>query len=172
LPRWFLPAAVDVIERQEVGRWIAGMKEARRVAVFRDEVGSWRPAASQRARVPRLLASSPGRIALEVPAGGERLLATSIAWSRGWSARSEGRRLETLAVNGAFLGVRVPAAVQRVDLRFLPPGFVAGCAAFGVAVLGMAGLLLGFRATGRRGAVTGGDPGRRPAAASPPRPAP
>ena len=67
------------------------------------------------------------------PAGGERLLATSIVWSPGWSARSEGRRLPTLKVNGAFVGVRIPADASRVELRFLPPGLVAGCVAFGVA---------------------------------------
>ena len=71
----------------------------------------------------------------EVPGGGERLLATSIAWSRGWSARGEGRELPALTVNGAFLGVRLPGGVSRVELRFLPPGFVAGCIAFAVAAV-------------------------------------
>ncbi|HEX9945500.1 MAG TPA: YfhO family protein [Thermoanaerobaculia bacterium] len=141
MPRWFLPAEVDVIGRKEIGDWIAGMKRARRVAVFRDEVGSWQPPAWPGILAPRPLASLPGRIVLEVPASGERLLATSMVWSRGWSARSGGRDLKTLLVNGAFLGVRVPAGVERVELRFLPPGFVAGCAVFAVSALAVLFLL-------------------------------
>jgi hypothetical protein len=142
MPRWFLPAEVDVIGRKEIKGWIAGMKRARRVAVFRDEVGSWQPPAWDRIFAPRPLASSPGRIVLEVPAEGERLLATSIVGSRGWSARSGDRGLKILTVNGAFLGVQIPAGIQRVELRFLPPGFVAGCAAFAVSALAVLFLLL------------------------------
>ena len=135
LPRWFVPAAVDVIERRQVAGWIAGMKTADRVAVFRDEAGSWRPTPSSGVLTPNLVASSPGHIVLDVPSGGDRLLATSIAGSRGWSARAGGRNLQTLTVDGAFLGVRLPAGTSRVELRFLPPWFVAGCVGFGAAAL-------------------------------------
>jgi ABC-type glycerol-3-phosphate transport system permease component len=134
-PRWFVPEAVDVIERRQAAAWIAGMTTAGRVALFRDQIGSWRPAAADGGPAPKLLASAPGRVVLEVPGGGERLLATSIAWSRGWSARGGGRELPALTVNGAFLGVRLPGGVSRVELRFLPPGFVLGCAAFAVAAV-------------------------------------
>jgi Bacterial membrane protein YfhO len=129
LPRWFLPAAVDVVEPGEIGPWIAGMRDPARVAVLRSEIGSWRPATRGPAPL-RALSASPGRVVLEVPPGGETLLATSIPWSEGWSARADGRGLPTLTVNGAFLGARLPEAVSRVELRFLPPGFLAGCAAF------------------------------------------
>lgn len=142
LPRWFLPAAVDAVGRGEISGWIAGMKTAERVAVFRDEIGSWRPSQAGRALAPRPVASSPGHVVLEVPGGGERLLVSSIAWSRGWSARTGGRVLQTLTVNGAFLGARVPAGVSRVELRFLPPGFVTGCVAFGVSALAVLFLFL------------------------------
>ena len=140
-PRWFFPDAVDVIERRQAAGWISGMKDAGRVAVFRDEAGSWQPSTSTNLP-PKLLASSPGRIALQIPAGGEKLLATSIPLSRGWSASSSGRGIPTLTVNGAFLGVRLPAGASRVELRFLPPGLLAGCAAFGAAVLAVLLLLL------------------------------
>jgi membrane protein YfhO len=149
LPRWFVPAAAEVIERRQTAGWIAGMKAADRVAVFRDEIGPWRPALSSGVLIPRPVALSPGRIKLEVPGGGERLLATSIAGPRGWSARAGGRDLETLTVNGAFLGVRLPAGVQRIELRFLPPGFVSGCMAFGIAALAV--LFLYIRARSRLG---------------------
>src|SRR6185295_6432964 len=135
LPRWFLPAVVDVIERRQVAGWIAGMKAAERVAVFQDETGPWRPAAASSVLIPRPIALSPGHVVLDVPGDGERLLAASVVGPRGWSARAGGRDLKTLTVDGAFLGVRLPAGVSRVELRYLPPGFVAGCVMFGVAVV-------------------------------------
>ena len=138
LPRWFFPRAVDVIAEQEIDRWIAGLADARRVAIFQEEAGSWRPAGTQEPP-PRPVLAEPGHIVLDVPAAGERLLATSIVWSKGWSARSGDRRLPILKANGAFVGVRLPAGVSRVELRFLPPGLIAGCVAF---VVSLAGLLL------------------------------
>ncbi len=135
LPRWFLPAAVEVIERRQAAGWIAGMKAADRVAIFSDEIGPWRPALSSGVLIPRPIALSPGHIKLEVPGNGERLLATSIAGPRGWSAHAGGRDLETLTVNGAFLGVRLPAGISHVELQYLPPGFTAGCAGFGISAV-------------------------------------
>jgi hypothetical protein len=139
LPRWFFPRAVEVIRPGEIDRWIAGLRDARRVAVFQGEAGSWRPAEGESPQLRPLLAK-PGHILLEIPPGGERLLATSIVWSRGWSARSGDRPLPVLTVNGAFVGVRVPADAARVELRFLPPGLIAGCVAFGVSLAALAGL--------------------------------
>ncbi|HEX4964255.1 MAG TPA: YfhO family protein [Thermoanaerobaculia bacterium] len=133
LPRWFFPREVVAIGRPEVERWIAGMTTARQVAVFREEAGDWRPAAGSPAPPdPRVISAVPGRVVLEVPRGGEALLASSVPFSRGWSARAGGRLLPTLHVDGAFLGVRLPAGATRVTLHFLPPGFTAGCAAFGL----------------------------------------
>jgi hypothetical protein len=132
LPRWFFPRRVDAIGKGEIDRWIARLTDARRVAIFRSEAGSWRPAAGE-AAPPRPVLNRSGRIVLDVPAGGERLLATSIVWSQGWSANAGGRPLRVLKVDGAFVGVRLPAGPLRIELGFRPPGFVAGCAAWAVA---------------------------------------
>jgi hypothetical protein len=140
LPRWFFPRAVEVIPPAEIDRWIAGLQDARRVALFQDEAGSWRPAGGE-SPPPRPLLARPGHVVLEIRAGGERLLATSIVWSKGWSARAGDRPLQVLKVNGAFVGVRVPGDASRVELRFLPPGLTAGCLAFGVSGLGVLFLL-------------------------------
>ncbi len=160
LPRWFFPRAVDVIRPGEIDRWIAGLRDARRVAVFQEEAGSWRPAAGE-SPPPRPVLTRPGHVVLEIPAGGERLLATSIVWSKGWSARSGDRRLPVLKVNGAFVGVRVPADASRVELRFLPPGLIAGCVAFGVALAALACLFFyrpssGASASTPRSTASGG----------------
>ncbi|HEV7785012.1 MAG TPA: YfhO family protein, partial [Thermoanaerobaculia bacterium] len=143
LPRWFFPSESVAIERRSLDGWITGLTAARRVAVFRDEVGSWRPAPGGPASPdPRVVSAAPGRVVLEVPPGGEALLASSVPFSRGWSARAGGRALRTLHVDGAFLGVRLPAGASRVELRFLPPGFVTGCGAFGLSLAACFFLLL------------------------------
>jgi hypothetical protein len=134
LPRWFFPRAVDTIGAGEVERWIAGMTDARRVAILWEEAGSWRPAGGESPPPPPIHAT-PGHNIHEIPStGGERLLATSIVWSKGWSARAGGRSLPVLKTDGAFVGARLPAGPSRVELRFLPPGFVAGCAAGAVSL--------------------------------------
>ena len=140
LPRWFFPRKVEVIRPAEIDRWIAGLQDAHRVAIFQEEAGAWRPARGE-GPPPRPLLTKPGHIILEIPAGDERLLATSIVWSQGWSARAVDQRLPVLKVNGAFVGVRIPAGASRVELRFLPPGLIAGCAAFAVSFAALAALL-------------------------------
>lgn len=137
LPRWFFPRVVDVIRPGEIDRWIAGLRDAHRVAVFQEEAGSWRPAGGE-SPPPRPLLTKPGHIVLEIPLGAERLLATSIVWSPGWSARAADRRLPVLKVNGAFVGVRIPAGASRVELRFRPPGLIAGCVLFGASAVVLA----------------------------------
>jgi uncharacterized membrane protein YfhO len=73
---------------------------------------------------------------LEVPGAGVRLLATSIPGPAGWRARAAGGpRLAELTVNGAFLGVVLPAGVSRIELAYRPSGLVAGT------VLGVLALL-------------------------------
>jgi hypothetical protein len=169
LPRWFVPAAIEPIDRAAVGPWVARMTDPRRVAVFRDEIGAWRPtppisptpptqpipltpptqpippspptvpagaADGGVAAARQLGGGAPGHLRLAVPGRGDRLLATSLTLPAGWAASAAGRRLPTLTVNGAFLGVRVPAATTQIDLDFTPPGFRAGVA-LGAAALGL-----------------------------------
>ena len=127
LPRWFLPTAVELVPRQGTLRWIARMRDARRVAAVAEEADGWRPESRQwRPGVVRPLAAHPGRVVLAVEGRGDRLLATSLPGPFGWQARGGGRPLPLLTVNGAFLGVRVPAEVRRVELRYVPPGLVLG----------------------------------------------
>jgi hypothetical protein len=157
LPRWFFPRAVEVIRPAELRHWIAALSDARRVAVFAAEAGSWRPAGGE-APPPQPLLTRPGHIVLGLSPGPERLLATSIVWSKGWSARAGERRLPILKVDGAFLGVRIPPNASRVELRFLPPGFLAGAALF---ALSFVALLMLIGSSGRdRGGFGRGSGGR------------
>jgi hypothetical protein len=141
LPRWFLPSGVDVIRREELSSWIASLEDPRRVAVFDARAAGW-VGASGEVAVP---SRSPGRILLEVPGDGDRLLATSLPQPEGWTAsRGGGRSLERVVVDGAFLGVHVPAGASRVELRFRPPGLAAGLV-IGLASLAATAALLGRR---------------------------
>lgn len=164
LPRWFVPSAVEPIERPALDGWIAGLTDPGRVAVFRDELagaGAGRlPAAAVIAALPgpvraaQALAAAPGRALLAVPGSGLRLLATSIQGPAGWHARAAGgARLADLTVDGAFLGVVVPAGVSRVELAYRPPGLVAGTALALLALL----VVIALAVRGGKGApVPGG----------------
>lgn len=136
LPRWFLPAGAEVIGEADVARWIVSLKDPRRVAVFDPRATAWVGPPSSPGAV-NASSLSPGRIVLDVPGSGDRLLATSLPQPEGWKADP----LETLVVNGAFLGVHVPAGASRVELRFRPPGFLPGVL-LGLAALVATALLL------------------------------
>ncbi|MBV8200584.1 MAG: YfhO family protein, partial [Acidobacteria bacterium] len=158
LPRWFVPASVEAIERPALDRWIAGLADPGKVAVFRDELtgtGLGAGAIPAPAGPPsvvaaaRPLAAEPGRALLAVPGAGVRLLATSLPGPAGWRARAAGGGpLAELTVDGAFLGVVVPAGVSRVELAYRPPGLVAGTALGLLALLVVLALAaVGARAT-------------------------
>ncbi|HVT57776.1 MAG TPA: hypothetical protein VHR45_05205 [Thermoanaerobaculia bacterium] len=203
LPRWFVPRAVDLIDRAGLDRWVAALDDPGRVALFRDEARGWTPARAApapeagRERTPlegtpaleeagvlaaRVAggtaagareggraagsgrAGRPGRLTLEVPGAGERLLATSLQMPEGWEARvaegggqsgqrgHAGQPLPKLTVDGAFLGVRVAAGVTRVTLEFAPPGLRAGLAACGASAAAL--VVLVWHGRRRRVAVT------------------
>lgn len=131
LPRYFVAEGADPVAPEGIAAYIAAMGNPRRVAV---------PGAREAAFVGSgavVAASSPrpGRVRLELDGRGDRLLATSLRQPEGWRATGDGRALETLLVDGAFLGVHVPPGVRRVELRFRPRGFGAGL------VLSLAALL-------------------------------
>ena len=140
LPRWFLPTAAEAVPKRRVLDWIGGLVDARRVALLAEETHGWLPAPrAWQADAVRALREVPGDLELRVGGAGERLLATSLPGPRGWSARGGDGKLPLLTVNGAFLGVRVPAGVERVRLRYVPPGLWPGVA---LAVAGALGLLV------------------------------
>ena len=141
LPRIFLPTAADVIRDDQIDDWVERMRDPRRVALFASEVGGWRPAARRfEASAVAVESWRPGRIALRValPEGG--LIATSIPGPAGWRARVETGELERVRVDGAFLGVRVPAGVERVTLDYRPPGFALGLALGAAALIAVIAL--------------------------------
>lgn len=136
LPRWFLATGADPRRGAGVLRALREMRDPRRVVLDAWEVGAWRPPERPwDAAAVRALRARGGAVTLALPPAGEKLLATSLASPEGWRAVAGGRRLRTVTVNSAYLGVVVPAGVARVDLAFAPPGFFLGAALSSLAAL-------------------------------------
>lgn len=53
-------------------------------------------------------------------------LITSIPYDSGWTARVDGRRVQTSSLKDGFLTVEVPAGKHEVTLSYMPEGSVAG----------------------------------------------
>ena len=142
LPRWFVPAEVDVIRPDDLERWIAALDDGRRVAVYEPAFGDQPPVDAAQTAVTAI-GARPGRITLEVSVERPALVATSLGWPEGWRVwkGETGVPLPVTVVNGAFLGFRVPAGTTRVELRFVPPGLVAGWVLAGIALCACALLL-------------------------------
>ena len=140
LPRWFLPGAAEAVPRERIPAWIARLDQAGRVALTAEEVGDWRPRGlTGRPRPVAAVTAEPGRLLLRLPgpAAAESLLATSLPGPAGWHAAPG----TPVTVNGAYLGVRLPAGATEVELRYRPPGLLAGLLAC-LAALAVCGWLL------------------------------
>ena len=127
LRRFFIAPSAEVVPRADVIASVAGLQDPRRVVIAAEDVGDWR--APERPWVPRAARvehMDPGKIDLAVPKRGEKLLATSLTVPEGWHVTAAGQRLRTVTINGAFLGAVIPAGVDRVSLRFMPPGLRLG----------------------------------------------
>jgi Bacterial membrane protein YfhO len=143
LPRWFLTDRARAVERRELRGWIEGLAEPREVALPR-EAGAWRPTPGATGGL-RARSLAPGRLVFAVPPAGEKLLATSLPAAPGWRVRAEGGAARLLTIDGAFVGVAVPAGVSRVELAFVPAGFLPGLVAACAAAVAVVALLLAPR---------------------------
>ena len=143
LQRWFLPTEVDVVPAEQTLDKVVRIDDPRRVVLSAGEAGTWRP--SPRPWIPRgvqLVSFTAGEIVLWVRGKGERLVATSVPGPAGWSARGADRPLTTLTVNHAFLGIRVPAGVREISLRYRPPGLATGMWVFAVCAVVVVALVV------------------------------
>ena len=143
LPRAFFPSRIERVAPRDLARWIDALDDAKRVAVDPAEVSGLDLAIGS--GDVRTVANRAGRLELALPAQArDVLLALSIPASAGWSARSVERPLRTLRVDGAFLGVAVPAGARQVELTYRPRGLVTGA----VLALVAATVLLALTRTG------------------------
>jgi hypothetical protein len=81
--------------------------------------------AEQRAPEQLLLSTRDGRIDIRLfAAAAPRLLVASQMFRPDWSADSPGGSLATVRVAGGLLGVRIPAGVTAVTLRYRPAALI------------------------------------------------
>jgi hypothetical protein len=83
-----------------------------------------------------------GREHIEVgcEAGQAAMLVLIEAWSAGWEAEVDGAGQPVLRVNGIERGLRLAPGRHRVELRYRPPGLIAGAALSLLGVLALVGL--------------------------------
>ena len=95
----------------------------------------------------QLTADRPGHLAASVRAGGAATLAFTERFHHGWTATAGGRPLEVVRVEYDFLGCRIDAGVEQVELRFAPRSFRHGAIASTIGAVLLAGALLVWRPT-------------------------
>jgi hypothetical protein len=67
-----------------------------------------------------------GTVEADVVATRAGLLVMSESWFPGWSATVDGKTAPVLRADAVVVGVPVPAGRHHVEIRYRPPGFVAG----------------------------------------------
>jgi len=145
LPRAFVPrrfrSEPDPARRLAL---LASIDDFRDRGVVEDgeEGERWIENGEAEVRIARFAAQA---IDLEVDARAAALIATSIpAWS-GWKARLDGGAIPMVGYNHAFLALRVPPGRHRVELRYLPEGFVYGAGITAATAAVFLGLVLRAR---------------------------
>ncbi|MFQ7234299.1 MAG: YfhO family protein [Enterococcus hulanensis] len=61
-------------------------------------------------------------------------LVTTIPYDEGWTARIDGKKVDTKAFQNAFISIHVPKGKHKVTFSYLPKGFIAGAISFVVAI--------------------------------------
>lgn len=128
LPRVFVPARLradaGVLDRLALLRTIADYGERGVVGPGAGvAAGDWRDNGAAAVAIERYDGAS---LEVRVAARAETVVATSIPAWPGWRARLDGRPLEPVEYNVAFLGFRVPAGEHRLTLRYRPRSVVWG----------------------------------------------
>jgi hypothetical protein len=131
LPRGFAPRMVRSITGDDGQRGALGsIQEFDHQGIVGDAgpnwpAGEWRANGAADVRIESYL---PERLVLAVDARSKAIVGTSIPRWPGWRVEIDGRAARLFPYNHAFLGFEVPAGHSRVELRYLPTGFLAGAA--------------------------------------------
>ncbi|MEW6270102.1 MAG: YfhO family protein, partial [Thermodesulfobacteriota bacterium] len=93
----------------------------------------------------RVVASRAAALSLDASVRRDALVVVSRLDDPGWAATVDGKDADLVRVNGAMMGVVVPAGEHRVELRYRPWSLAAGL------VVSLAALLVLLRVATRRG---------------------
>jgi hypothetical protein len=145
LPRLFVPRRVEVhpdaAAALAAGRALADFAATATVAAAPAAgLAAGTVVANPDSRIEELTVAGR-RVAARVVAPGPTIVASSQPAIPGWRVEVDGRRVEPLAIHGAFLGLAVPAGEHRVEMLYAPVSWRVG---LGLAALGvvLGGLLL------------------------------
>jgi len=87
-----------------------------------------------------VLRREPGRWEIGWRSAEPRLLVVAESWAPGWRALADGQPRPVEAAAGALLGVRLGPGAGRAELRYRPPGLLAGAWTSAAALLVLAAL--------------------------------
>ena len=90
----------------------------------------------------KMAVDRPGRLAADIDAPGRRILAFTERFHGGWSAWTGDTRLQTVRVEGDFLGCIVDGGARRITLHFMPRSFVYGAFVSALGMVALAAILL------------------------------
>ncbi len=99
---------------------------------------------------PSVLRREPGRWRIAWSSARPRLLVVAETWAPGWQAWVDGQPRRVEAAAGVLLGVRLGPGAGRVDLRYRPPGLVAGSAVSAAGLLTLVAVPVAGRRQRRR----------------------
>jgi hypothetical protein len=80
----------------------------------------------QTAGLAEMILDRPGHLSAAIRVESPRILAFTERFHHGWTATADGRPIETVRIEGDFLGCRVDPGVSVVELRFAPRSFRNG----------------------------------------------
>jgi hypothetical protein len=121
----FIRSEGDVTRRLALLQTVSDFRERGVLGAPEDAPAEWTRNGQARVEIRSYRAQ---RIALDVEAGANALIGTSIVAWPGWKAKLDGAPVRPVSYNHAFLGFRVPAGRHRLDLRYLPDSVLSGAA--------------------------------------------
>jgi hypothetical protein len=122
MPRVRLVSAVERADDSKAIRIALSRIDVARAAIVSGPVSDLEGAAGS----TRMIGDRPGHMVVETSAAGGQLLVTTERFHGGWRASEDDRPLQTVRVNGDFLGCRVDAGTHRIDLTFDPSSLRQG----------------------------------------------
>ncbi|MDQ0416034.1 putative membrane protein YfhO [Croceifilum oryzae] len=75
----------------------------------------------------------------DINAAKDGILYLSIPYSKGWTAKVDGKEVETMKVNSTFVGIPITRGEHKVELSYFTPYLLLGTAISSVTLLGLIG---------------------------------
>lgn len=77
----------------------------------------------------------------DISVSSDKILCLAIPYDSGWSAYVDGKKVELLQANTAFMAVELKAGEHHVELKYWTPGLTGGIILSGIGLAGLVGLI-------------------------------